>query len=387
MMGETIQSGALKVAPVTDKAGLNNFLAAARRAQATNPQWVEQLHDEVAMMLDPKKSPLARANVVQPFVALRDGEPVGRIVAIIDAAHIAKYGDSCGFFGFIDAIDDAQVFAALFAEAEQFLRAKGMRRVRGPFNLNINGESGLLVSGFEHPHIVQTNHAPPHYRRHIEALGYGKTVDLLAYVCRIADSALPEKVARNMASVKEAPRIDIHSMSYFSYRRDLPRILSFFNEAWSENLYATPIGVEEGRFIGDMMLPIAKPKWFNIAMHQGEDIAVVAQIPDVNEALRGLNGKLLPFGAAKLLWRVHVRGTRRARVMLAGVAKKWRDTTVGMAAIGMLMARSVADARAAGVEEVEYSWLLEHNSAAIRPVARMLPARHTRTFRLYEKAL
>jgi acyl carrier protein len=139
-------------------------------------------------------------------------------------------------------------------------------------------------------------------------------------------------------------------------------------------------------FIGKMMLPVVKPKWIDFGSYQGELVAIVAQLPDINEALRGLDGRLFPIGLPKLLWRLHVRGTRRARVVLAATAKKWRDTFVGVAALAQLMAKSLRDARAAGVEEVEYSWILETNQAAIAPVVR-LPARRTRVFRIYEKEL
>ena len=143
------------------------------------------------MIFNPRRTPFMRENVVQPFVALLDGEPVGRIVATIDSRHIGKFNDACGFFGFVEAIDDRAVFAGLFREAEQFLRDRGMKVARGPFSLTINHESGLLVHGFDQPHVVRTNHAPPYYAWHIESLGYAKALDLLAYVCRVAESGYP----------------------------------------------------------------------------------------------------------------------------------------------------------------------------------------------------
>ena len=139
------------------------------------------------MLFNPRRTSFMRENLIQPFVAFRDGEPVGRIVATVESAHLAKFDDGCGFFGFLDAIDDADVFAALFAEAEQFLRAQGMRIARGPFSLTINHESGLLVHGFDQPHVVHTNHSPPHYAGHVERLGYVKAMDSVAYVCRVAE--------------------------------------------------------------------------------------------------------------------------------------------------------------------------------------------------------
>jgi hypothetical protein len=260
-----------------------------------------------------------------------------------------------------------------------------MRIARGPFSLTINHESGLLVHGFGERHVVRTNHSPPHYAAHIESLGYAKALDLVAYVCRVAESDFPERLAR-VTSKGDSPRIKCHSLSLRNWSRDFPRVLALYNDAWSDNAWATPVGDEEARLIARVMLPASKPGWIHIAVHEGEDVAVSVQIPEANEALRGLGGKLLPFGFAKFLWRVHVRGTRMTRVPMTGVAKKWRNTRVGAMAVSALTARTIQDARDAGVEEIEYSWMLETNNDAVNGV-RNLPSRHTRTFRIYERTL
>ncbi len=373
------------VVPVVDRRGIEWFIAAARRAQSGNARWVEPVHDEIRMMFDPRRTPFMRENAVQPFVALRNGEPVGRIVATVDRRHIAKFNDSSGFFGFIEAIDDRAVFARLFGEAEQFLKAHGMKTARGPFSLTINHESGLLVHGFDEPHVVRTNYAPAYYAKHIEALGYAKAMDLLAYVCRVAESDLPGRVAR-VAKSRAAPQIKFHSLSLRNWGRDFERVLKLYNDAWSDNAWATPLSEEEARLISRLTLPVSRPSWIRIATFNGEDVAVAAQIPDANEALQGLHGRLWPFGFARLLWRIHVRGTRMTRAPITGVAKKWRNTKVAAFAVSGLVARSIEDARKAGVEEIEYSWMLETNEIALNSV-RSLPARHTRTFRVYEKTL
>ena len=314
---------AVEVRPATGKAGIADFLAAARRSEAINPQWVETLHDETRMIFDPRRAPFARDNQLQPFVAYRDGEPVGRIVAMIEAAHIEKYGDACGQFGLLEAIDDDEVFQALFGAAEQFLRERGMRTARGPFSLTINQESGLLVFGFDLPHIVRTNHSPPHYAAHVERLGYCKAIDLLGFTCRVSEARGLERLVAQ-GERRNPPPIAIERLSLWTWGRGIRRVLALYNDAWVDNAWSTPVGDEEARLIGHLMMPVSRPGWIRIATHRGQDIAIMAQIPDANEALSGLNGKLLPFGFARILWRVHVRGTRRSRVVLAGVAKRWR---------------------------------------------------------------
>jgi hypothetical protein len=375
----------LKIVPVADRTGIEAFIAAGRRAQAGNPRWVEPVHDEIRMIFNPRRTPFLKENVIQPFVAWRGGEPVGRIVATIDSRHIAKFNDDCGFFGFIDAIDDRETFAGLFGEAERFLRAHAMKIARGPFSLTINHESGLLVHGFEHPHVVRTNHAPPHYARHIESLGYAKAKDLLAFVCRVDESDFPERVERIMAG-GSAPPIEFHSLSAWNWWRDFARALAIYNDAWSDNAWATPLGEQEAKLISRLTLPVSHPGWIRIATYKGEDIAAAAQIPDANEALRGIHGELWPFGLARLLWGIHARGTRMTRVPIVGVGRAWRDTKVGAFAVSGLMARLIGDARRANVEEIEFSWMLETNTAAINGM-QSIPARHTRTFRVYERTL
>ncbi len=375
----------LKIVPVVDRRGIESFIAAARRAEFANPRWIEPVHEEIRMIFNPRRTPFTHENDIQPFVAFRSGEPIGRIVATVERTHIAKFQDGCGFFGFIEAIDDPAVFAGLFGAAEQFLKERGMRIARGPFSLTINHESGLLVHGFDEPHVVRTNHAPAYYARHIEALGYAKAMDLMAYVCRVAESNLPERVAR-VAKALGAPRLEFHSLSIRNWSRDFQRVLALYNDAWADNAWATPIGEEEAKLISRLTLPVCRPDWIRIATFNGEDVALAAQIPDANEALRGLDGRLWPFGLARLLWRIHARGTRMTRAPITGVARKWRNTKVGAYAVSGLVARSIEDARKAGVEEIEYSWMLETNAIALNSVRR-LPARHTRTFRIYERVL
>ncbi len=375
----------LQVVPVDDRVGISAFIAAGRRAQSINPHWVEPLHEEIRMTFSRRRANFVHENVVQPFVAFRGGEPVGRIVATIEAAHLKKFGDACGFFGFIDAIDDHAVFTALFAEAEQFLRTRGMRLARGPFSLTINHESGLLIHGFDQAHVVRTNHSPPHYAAHIEKLGYRKAMDLVAYVCRVADAHAPERIAR-IAERRHGPEITFQSLSLRNWTRDFPRVLGLYNDAWSDNEWATPVSPGEAKFIAHLMLPACKPGWIHIASYRGEDVAVAVQIPDANEALKGLQGRLLPFGFARFLWRIHVSGTRMTRVPMTGVAKKWRNTRIATEAASGLATRMIEDARKAKVEEIEFSWMLETNASAINSV-RSAPARHSRTFRIYERSL
>jgi GNAT superfamily N-acetyltransferase len=374
------------VREVSDRAGVDDFIEAGKRAQAQNPRWVEPVRDETRWAFDRRHSPLMLENDIQPFVAYRGGEPVGRIAAVVNRAHLAKYNDSCGHFGLIDAVDDKETFTLLFDRAAEYLRARGLTLMRGPFSLSINHETGLLVEGFDEPHVVRTNHAPPHYRRHIEALGFRKAMDLFAYVCIIADTDFPERVAGLTRRFGGASEIQTRGLSLLNWSSQFPKVLNLYNDAWSDNWNSVPVGNAEAKMIAGLMLPVSKPAWIRLARWRGEDIAVVSQIPDVNEALQDLDGRLLPFGWARLMRRIHARGTRMTRIPMIGVARRWRGTRIGAMAVSMLLAEAISQARRAKVVETEISWMLETNHAVLNLVA-SLPARRTRTFRVYERKL
>jgi GNAT superfamily N-acetyltransferase len=377
---------ALLVRKVQSPADVAAFMTAGKRAQSGNSRWIEPLHDEMRKVFDNQRSPLMLENEIQPFIAFRDGQPAGRIVAVVNRAHLEKYHDACGHFGVIDAIDDRDVFAVLLQHAADFLRARGLRRMRGPFSLSINHEAGLLVKGFDQPHVVRTNHAPPYYGRHIEALGMRKAMDLFAYVCRIAESDFPERVAKTADRFDSAKQIQTYGLALTRWPTEFSRVLRLYNDAWKNNWSSIPVSNAEARLLADLTLPVAKPSWIRIAHWRGEDIAVVSQIPDVNEALVGLGGKLWPSGWARLLWRIHGRGTRMTRIPMIGIASRWRGTRIGSMAVSLLLAEAITKARGAGIEETEISWILETNRAMLN-LARSLPAHHTRTFRIYEREL
>jgi hypothetical protein len=366
--------------------GLGCFIEAARRAQACNPRWVEPPHQELHLAFDPRRSPLVTESEVHIFVAFLDGVPVGRIATVVNPSFLERHRSATGHFGLIEGIDDARVFASLLDTAAATLRKAGLRLMQGPFSLSINHEAGLLVEGFDQPHTVRTNHVPPFYARHMEAAGCRKAMDLLAACCKVDQVTFAAEVAAIAAKAPIAREITTHGLSLAGWWSSFPRVLSLYNDAWEQNWGSVPVSNAEARMIARLMLPISKPSWVRIAEWHGEPVAIVAQIPDVNEALAGLEGRLLPFGFAKVLWRIHARGTRRTRIPMIGVATKWRGTRVGALAVGLLLAESIEQARKSGVEEIEISWMLETNHAVLNLVARLC-GRATRRFRIYERSI
>lgn len=375
---------AIEIRAVAGERDLGLFHEAAVVAQGGNPLWRPPLRYELGRLLGPG-SPIVTENDVRAFVALYDGRPVGRVAAIVNRAHLARHADATGHFGFLEAIDDEAVFGAILKAACSFLGGHGLRRIAGPFSLTINHETGLLVHGFDQPHLVRTNYAPPYYARHLESLGFRKAMDLLAYSCRTRDSDYPERVRRLIERSPKSAAIVTRGLSYRTWTAGSAEVNRIYNDAWSANWNAVPVSDAEAGLIAELSLPVIKPSWIRIAEQAGEPVALVGHLPDVNQ-FAPARGELFPFGWARLLGGLHGRGPRRSRIAMIGIVSRFRGTPTGRRAISILMAEAIERARRARIEEVEISWMLETN----RPVLNLveaLPARHTRTFRVYEREI
>jgi hypothetical protein len=381
-------AAALEIRPVRSRRDMNAFIRAAYRAQGGNPKWAPALDMEAHEFFDPKHSPFAKENEIECYVALRDGEPVGRIAAILNRTHLAYRKDQTGHFGFIEAIDDPDVFKALTDAADRFAAARGLTRLMGPFSASINHEVGILIHGFDETHMVRTNYAPPYYARQLEALGFAKAMDLIAFETK-TDSSIDEKLERiRSADARWKNRGDLktYGLTYRTWFPSFKRLLGLFNDAWSENWGAIPISDAEVAYIAKLMLPVIKPAWIRIAEWQGEPVGIVAQIPNANEAFAKLRGKLLPFGWARLMSHIHVTGTRSSRIPIAGSVKKWRNSRVGHMAMARMMLESFETARANKIERVEISWVLETNIHAVQSIE-LFGAKAIRKFRVFERPL
>ena len=279
---------ALEIRPVRTRRDMNAFIRAAYRAQGDNPRWAPALDMEAHEFFDPKHSPFAKENEIECYVALRGGEPVGRIAAIVNRAHLAYRKDETGHFGFIEAIDDREVFSALIDEASRFLAARGLKHIMGPFSASINHEVGILVHGFDETHMVRTNYSPPYYARRLEELGFTKAMDLIAFETK-TDSSIDEKLERiRSADARWKNRGDLktYGLTYRTWFPSFKRLLGLFNDAWSENWGAIPISDAEVAYIAKLMLPVIKPAWIRIAEWQGEPVGIVAQNSQCQRGLR-----------------------------------------------------------------------------------------------------
>jgi GNAT superfamily N-acetyltransferase len=348
-----------------------------------NPNWVPPLLRLQRELLSPKHNPFFQHADVRLFLARRGGEVVGRISAQIDREHNSYHNEHTGFFGFLECTEDRIVAAALLTAAEEWLRARNMDRVRGPFNFSINGELGLLVEGFDSPPQILMPYTQPYYLDLVEGRGYAKVQDLLAW--RWQSQPVPEGPARMVRELRSRPEVTVRTANMKRFDDEVRTILDLYNEAWSENWGFVPATEAEARQMSSDLKFLADPHIVPFVEIDGRPAGVALAVPNLNEVIHDLDGKLLPFGFIKLLWRLKVRRPKTGRLLLLGIRKEYR--TRRYAGLAYLLCDELyQQARKRGYEWAEFSWTLEDNHL-INSLITKIGCTHYKTYRIYEKAL
>jgi hypothetical protein len=375
----------ITIKPVVTKQDRRAFIRMPEQVFGPGDHWIKPLEMERLEHLDPKKNPYFKHAEVALFLAYRDGRPVGRISAQLCRLQLERHDPKCGQFGFLDAIDDKAVFKALLETAEAWLAERGMERAFGPFSFSVNDEVGLLVEGFDTPPYFLMGHAKPYYASHLEALGYTKAKDLKAYAYS-ADMAVPDRVRAIYQRVLAAKSVTVRPLRMKDLATELAVILEIFNDAWSDNWGFVPMTEDEILELGKNLKMLVKPQYIAIASYSGEPAAVAVTLPNINHAIRDLNGRLLPFGWAKLLWRLKLRPPGSARLALMGVRKSFQNTSLGAAlAFGVVNAvRRYHEQQ--GTHKGEISWILEDNSR-MRRMIEAYGLEAYKTYRIYRRDL
>ncbi len=372
----------LHIEKVSTRRDLETFIRVPWSVYGDDPLWIPPLIQEQKRHLSRKNPYFEHADC--RFWIARDGNRVvGRISAQVDRLHLERYRDDTGFWGMLEAENDRELFHALLGQAEEWLRGKGMKRARGPFNLSINQECGLLVNGFEFPPSMMMGHAPPYYSRMLQELGYQKARDLIAYHIKQAPETL-ETIEKVLGSSKEDFQTRPLRKKYLI--RELDIMFSIFNDAWSQNWGFLPFTRDEYLDMGKGMSLLARPRFIRIAHVQGEPAGFIVLLPNLNEITRDLDGRLFPLGWIKLLWRIRFHRFRTGRILLMGVLRKYHDTLAG-AAISLCLIRDIMqEVLKTSMSEIELSWILEDNMA-MRRIIEALGAEPYKTYRIYEKDL
>ena len=375
----------IEIVPVQTKAQWRDFHHLPFKIYKGDPQWVAPLLLERQFHFQPKHNPYFQHARAAFFLAYRGGEPVGRITAQIDQLHLERYNDATGHFGFIEAVDDAEVFGALLKAAEDWLRQNGMKRAIGPVSFSLWDQPGLLVEGFDTPPYVMMNHHRPYYAGHITSAGYQKAEDLIAY--RYGPQASLKSWDRLMARAMRGGEVTLRNIHMDKrFKDEVAMLLDIINDAWSDNWgYVRMTQAEIDELAGVLKL-LLRPGDVAIAEYQGKPAAFTAIFPNLNEAIRDMNGRLFPFNWIKLLWRMKVKRPKTARMPMMGVRKSLQATPIG-AALALSVIRSVREFNFSnGVEDSELSWILERNDR-VRHVIEMVGGVPYKTYRIYEKPI
>jgi len=382
VVSEKIETEMLRVIPVVGRRLMRSFIELPWSLYAHDPCWVPPLMVERKWHLSPKNPYFEHAEF-QAWIACRGERMVGRISAQVDQLHLQRYQDATGFFGLLEAEDNMETFQALFHVAEEWLRQRGMNRIRGPFNLSINDECGLLVDGFDIPPPIMLGHALPYYGPRVEEQGYAKEQDLLAY--RV-DPETPQPRHLDVLTKRAAGRVVVRCMRRDHFNEDLAIIKDIFEDAWSENWGFVPFTAEEFAELGKNLKLLVDSELVRIAEVDGSPAAMIVMFPNLNEVIKDLNGRLLPLGWLKLLWRLKVVGPKSARVPLLGVRRCYQGSRLGATLALMMISPLHERARKRGIKEVDMSWILEQNYG-MRKIIESVGSTLYKRYRIYQKGL
>jgi len=377
----------LTIHPVSTKRDLKTFIQVPRQTFGGDPAWVPPFTFELTERLSPKKNPYFQHAHMQAWIALRDGKPVGRISAQVDRLSLEHNADKTGHFGFFDVMEgDDEAASALFGTAEGWLKDQGMNRVLGPYNPTINEEPGILVDGFEDPPMMLMGHSRPWYRDLVEANGYAGVRDLYAYHLDIRNEILPPQLKRMTDRVQDSGKLTLRQVRMDHYQEDLDIILGIFNDAWSDNWGFLPMTDEELKHTADGLKLLIQPDISMIAEHEGRPIAMMVTLPNLNEIMQKIDGKLLPLGWTRLLWWLKVGPARTVRVPLMGVLKEFQNGALGAAASLSLIEAIRQNTVKKGGCFAELSWILDDN-LRMQGILEKIGCRLYKTYRVYGKDL
>jgi hypothetical protein len=363
---------------------LEEFLRVPEMLYEGDPGFVTPLHLEQKERLTPAKNPFFLHADVALFTAYKDGKLAGRISAQVDRQHLARHRDSCGLYGFFDTVNDARVSKALIDAAASWLRQRGMQRMRGPFSLSINEECGTMVEGQAEPSV----YGIPYHRAYQDALtlsaGLVKCKDLLSWKYLVGE--VPERARRALAEVKAMPEVQIRSVRMGELASEARILMDVFNDAWQDNFHFVPMtDAEVSKLAQDMKL-VLDTNIALVAEVNGVPAAVALALPNINEALVDLRGRLFPFGLAKLIYRLKIKRPKSARLALLGIKKEFRAKRRYGGLSTALYAEIALRGAQVGYEWGELGWTLEDNRAVNLGI-RAMGGQLYKRLRIYEKSL
>jgi hypothetical protein len=371
-------SDSILVRTVHGRREIRRFVDYMYERNAADPRWVPPLRLGEHERLNPKKNPFFAHASVELMLAWRGDRVVGRIAAIDDRLHQEAHRDNIAMFGFFEAAD-GDVTRALLAAVEGWAKARGRAAVRGPISPSLNEMCGLLIDGFDTDPMLLMPHNPPEYGAQIESAGYTKAKDLFAWL-HVLQRELPPVFVRAARRLRDKHRVTTRPLNVAEFTAEIERLRVLYCTAWERNWGFVPPTEAEFRRIATELKPIFDPRCTVCAEVDGEMVACLVSVPDINQALKGTNGRLFPLALLRLLLRK--RYITQVRLLLLGIDERYR----GLGLYPLLIAEWHRQLEGTGYARAEFSWVLEDNRDINHP-AEAGGARRYKTYRLYEKAL
>ncbi len=372
-------SQAVEVIEVDSGKLLNEFILYPFKLYKNNPYWVPPLISERKEFFNQAKNPFYKVAKVKLFLAKRGDETVGRIATCINYAHNEYHMEQTGFFGFFDVENDYETASKLLKVAMITLKKEGMERMRGPANFSTNHEIGFLIEGYDVPPTVMNPYNPPYIPEFAERFGLKKVMDLNSFLIT-KETPISERQARLVEKIKERSKIKIRSVDFSKFEKEILIVNQIYNKAWERNWGFVPMREAEFMYMARDLKQICDPELALIAEVDGEPAAFCLAVPDINQVLIRMNGRLFPTGILKLLWHTKIRNKiNGVRMLTMGVVEQYRKRGIDNIFFVETYLRGIKR----GYHWAELSWILETNELMCR-AAENMGAKPNKKYRMVE---
>lgn len=369
----------VQVRPVSTRREQKDFLSFPWTLYRGDPNWIPPLRLSEKELVGFRPHPFYEVNRIQTFVAYRDGQVCGRIAAIRNQGHIDRYKENLGFFGFFESVDDQEVANELFTAAAAWFAAQGISWIRGPANPSLNYTVGLLVDGFTSPPVFMMTYNPPYYERLIAGCGFVKSQDMYAYWGhRDMLPPISDRLAPIATQIVEHLDLKLRPLDKRHFMRDVRGFLSVYNRSLTNTWGFVPMSAAEVDHMAADLRYLMIPDMSVAAEVNGEMVGAVFGMPDYNPRIKQIDGRLFPFGFLRLLWRR--RKIKCVRLISTNVVPEYQLFGVGLALMHAIAPRVLA----CGIEECEFSWVLESNRLS-RGSLEKGGAKLTKTYRVFDR--
>ncbi len=369
----------LKLVEINSKKLLKRFIKFPYRLYYGDKNYVPHIYLERLLFFNPKLNPFFKHANVKHFLLFRGDEVVGRISGIINYAHNDFHNEKTGFFGNFDVIESGEAAHKLLNAAELFVKNEGMTVVRGPFNFSTNDECGLLVKGFDSPPKIMMTYNYPYYKDLLEENGYYKAKDLYAFMLDNEKFNM-DKLRRASETLKKRYNVSIRTLNFKKFKDELKVLFFIYNKAWEKNWGFVPMNEEEFYHSSSLLKYVADRDLILIAEVNGEPVGFIVALPDINEILKKMNGKLLPFGIFKFF--KEKKSVKTLRIITLGIVNEYRNKGLDY----ILITDVVEKAFKKGIRFGECSWILEDNKKMNNALLK-LNGELYKIYRIFEKKI